>query len=130
MTPEEAGRLLAHAAAFDNRQPSPIAAKAWAAALDDIPLDQDAIDAITTYYSADGTPGERRWLMPFHIRHYRAIARKQRIDAANVVYDGDPDETGPEFTNNLRQLLRTAGDGQLGARTTRQALSDRRPLEL
>jgi hypothetical protein len=130
MTPNEAGQLLAHAAAFDNRQPSPIAAKAWASALHDVPLDQDALDAVSAYYSADGTPGERRWLMPFHVRHYRAQARAERIRAANLVYDGNPLETGAQSISNLRQLIRAAGDGRIGERTARQAIPDRRPLEL
>lgn len=130
MNPLEAADLLAYAAGFDNRQPSIAASQAWSNALQDIPLDQDAFDAVAAYYSADGAPGERRWLMPFHVRHYRGAARAERIRAANVIYDGNPLESGPESVRSLQNLLRAAGDGQFGERTTRQAIPDRRPLEL
>lgn len=128
MNPFEAADLLAYAAAFDNRQPSVAANTAWAEALADIPLDQDTLSAVATYYSADGQPGERRWLMPHHVRHYRAIARNRRIEDANILYEGDPDETPAEFARNLRQLLRAAGDGQL--QPGNQAIPGRQPLEL
>lgn len=131
MNQDEAIDLLARAAAFDNRQPSAAAALAWAAALADIPLDDDALDAVAQYYSAPGSPSERRWIMPFHVRHYRAQARARRISAANVVYLGNPDESGAQSAANLRRMLRAAGDGRIGARTAQQALPpDRRPLEL
>lgn len=56
--------------------------------------------------------------------------RAARIDAANFVYDGDPTESATESLTNRRELLRAAGDGQLGDRSTTQALPTRRPLEL
>ncbi|GAB2696792.1 zinc finger domain-containing protein [Kitasatospora kifunensis] len=130
MNPFEAADLLAYAAAFDNRHPSIAANEAWAKALADIPLDQDVYDAINAYYSEPTEPGQRHWLMPFHVRHYRKIARDQRIDAANVIYDGNPDETGLESAHGLRALIRAAGDGQLGDRPVLQAIPDRRPTEL
>lgn len=130
MNPLEAADLLAYAAAFDNRHASVAANQAWASALADIPLDQDVYDAVNAYYSEPTEPGQRHWLMPFHIRHYRRIARNKRIDAANPVYDGDPGETGVESGHNLRQLVRSAGDGHLGARPVLQVIPERRPLEL
>lgn len=130
MTPLEAADLLAYAAAFDNRHASVAANHAWASALADIPLDQDVYDAVNAYYSEPTEPGQRHWLMPFHVRHYRRIARNKRIDAANVVYDGNPGETGIESGSNLRALIRSAGDGALGARPILQVIPERRPLEL
>ncbi|GAA0704630.1 hypothetical protein GCM10010193_69530 [Kitasatospora atroaurantiaca] len=57
--------------------------------------------------------------------------RAARIEAANVLYDGDPTESPIDSVTNRRELLRAAGDGRLGTRTTQQALpTDRRPLEL
>jgi hypothetical protein len=130
VNPFEAADLLAYAAAFDNRHPSIAANKAWANALADIPLDQDVYDAIDAYYSEPTEPGQRHWLMPYHVRYYRQLARGQRIDAANVAYDGNPDETGLESARSLRELIRRAGDGQLGDRPILQAIPDRRPAEL
>ena len=51
MNPTEAAELLGHAAAFDNRNPSAAAAVAWASALHDIPLDNDAKAAVAAYYT-------------------------------------------------------------------------------
>lgn len=122
MTPDEAKQLLAHAAAFDNRQPSLAAALAWAAALEDVPLDTDALAAVAAYYGAPGEPTERRWLQPHHIRHYRSQARAARIDAAKPMYDGNPDETPEEAIGNLRALVDRAASGQLPPRTIAAAL--------
>jgi len=130
MNPLEAADLLTYAAAFDNRHPSAAANTAWADALRDIPLDQDALAAVAAYYSTPGEPGERRWLMPFHVRHYRKLIREQRIDNAAPIYDGQPHENGLESATHRRALLRNAGDGKLGNRTIRQAIPNRSPLEL
>ena len=42
MTPSEAAQLLGHCAAFDNRTVGKVDARAWAAALHDLPFDEDA----------------------------------------------------------------------------------------
>lgn len=46
------------------------------------------------------------------IREIQAM-RNARIEAANLVYDGDPDETPEESVARRRALIRAAGDGQL-----------------
>jgi hypothetical protein len=122
--PSEAARLLLHAAAFDNRKPSAGAAAAWAAALHDIPLDEDTLGAVARYYGTAATddPNDRRWIQPHHVRFHRAKIREPRIDAAHPVYDGNPLESSNESAANLRALNTAAADGHLGTRTIRQAL--------
>ncbi len=79
MNPSEAMQLLAHAAAFDNRQPSKAAAQAWAAALKDVPLDDDALAAIARYYGTP-TPGDaQKWIQPHHVRAHRKTIRDERL---------------------------------------------------
>ncbi|MEU8473722.1 zinc finger domain-containing protein [Streptomyces hygroscopicus] len=130
MTPDEAVRLLAHAAAFDNRQPSRVAAQAWAAALRDIPLDQDTLDAVAAFYgtvtlddAAKFDPTKRRWLEPHHVRYHRQKIRNARLGEANVMYDGNPDETAIESITNRRALLSAAASGQFPAQAPAAALT-------
>ncbi|MEU1800833.1 hypothetical protein [Streptomyces sp. NPDC019937] len=130
MTPDEAKQLLAHAAAFDNRQPSIVATKAWAAALRDIPLDQDTLDAVAAFYGSttlDGAarfdPTKRRWLEPHHVRHHRQQIRNARLADANVMYEGRPNESGAESIRNRRALLAAAASGQLPPRTPTAAIT-------
>ncbi|MFI9235814.1 hypothetical protein [Streptomyces sp. NPDC053079] len=130
MTPTEAGQLLAHAAAFDNRQPSTIAAKAWASALRDIPLDQDTLDAVAAFYGSttlDGAakfdPTKRRWLEPHHVRHHRQQIRNARLADANALYDGVPGETGAQSIQNMRALTRAAASGQTPPQASRAAIT-------
>ncbi|MET9729633.1 hypothetical protein ABZZ79_02900 [Streptomyces sp. NPDC006458] len=40
--------------------------------------------------------------------------RSERIELANIVYDGDPLETGAESAANIREIIRAAGDGLTG----------------
>lgn len=127
MTPAEAARLLLHAAAFDNRKPSTGAAAAWSAALPDMPLDGDTLNAVAAYYGAAGDPAERRWLQPHHVRHYRGLARVERITAANLRYDGQPGETGAESGVNLRKLITAAGDGKIPARPLHELTTGAQP---
>jgi hypothetical protein len=123
VNPTEAGQLLAHAAAFDNRKPSAAAAIAWSVALKDVPLDQDAIEAIARYYGQPGDdPNERRWLQPHHVRHHRQQIRNERIDAAKPMYDGNPDETPEEAIDNLRSLIDDAATGRLPSRSVSRML--------
>ncbi|MFC5144252.1 hypothetical protein [Streptomyces aureoversilis] len=130
MTPAEALQLLAHAAAFDNRQPSQIAGRAWAAALHDIPLDQDTLDAVAAFYGTntlDGAarfdPTKRRWLEPHHVRHHRQQIRNARLAETNAFYDGTPGETGAESIQNMRALTRSAADGHLPPQGARAAIT-------
>lgn len=130
MNPTEAAQLLLHAAAFDNRKPSLIAAQAWAIALQDVPLDRDTLAAVARYYGTPGDdPDEKRWLHPHHVRYHRNEIRRERITAANLIYDGDPDESPMQSVVSLRQLVQAAGDGVLPPRTVRAALEPAQPRD-
>lgn len=123
MNVEEAKQLLGRAAAFDNRKPSLAAAIAWAAALHDIPLDDDTIAAITTFYGTNTLavsekfdPTKKRWLEPHHVRHHRQQIRNARIATTNAMYGGRPDEIGAESARNLRALYSAVADGRVAPR--------------
>ena len=77
MNPTEAAKVLAKAAAYDNRQATQAAALAWAEALDrDMPV-QDALRIVGEHYRE-----ERAWVMPADInRRWRSLG-KARIEAA------------------------------------------------
>ena len=122
MTPSEAAKLLGHIAAFDKRTVGEVDARAWAAALWDVPLDNDAFAAVARYFgTAPKDPEARRWLEPFHVRSLRSKIREQRIEEANALYPGNPDETSSQFLARRRAQLRQAADGQLPPQP-RQAL--------
>ena len=129
MTPDEAKRLLAHAAAFDNRKPSAAAAHAWAAALYNIPLDADTLGAVARYYSlpASDDPNDKRWIQPHHVRFHRAKIREPRIDASRPVYHGQPLETGAESGQSIRALEQAAASGLIPPRTVREAIDTANP---
>lgn len=115
MTPDDAARLLAACSAFDNRQPSEIAKQAWAAALRDLPLDDDTINAVARFYAAPAAPGEtgRRWIEPHHVRTWRTKIREERLGPTIPAYEpADPDETGSTFAARRRQQLRAIADGR------------------
>ncbi|MEV6180156.1 hypothetical protein [Streptomyces sp. NPDC052015] len=115
MTPDDAARLLAACAAFDNRQPSEIAKQAWAAALRDLPLDSDTFDAVARFYSAPAQPGEsgRRWIEPHHVRTWRTKIRDERLGATIPAYEPPAQpETGSEFTRRRRAQLTAIADGR------------------
>ncbi|MEU6235928.1 hypothetical protein [Kitasatospora sp. NPDC047058] len=125
MDPIEAGTLLAHAAAFDNRKPSAAANRAWADALRDIPLDQDALDAVTRYYgqaapdTAGISPG--RWIQPHHVTALRRQIRAERTpDTDSVIYPAGRIETGAEFVERRRQQLTAIADGRIEPEINRQ----------
>ncbi|MGQ4358523.1 hypothetical protein [Streptomyces sp. SAS_272] len=48
--------------------------------------------------------------------------RAERIEVANIVYDGDPLETGAASAAALREIIRAAGDGLTGPRSIRASL--------
>ncbi|MBK3631604.1 hypothetical protein ACGFNQ_02580 [Streptomyces asoensis] len=48
--------------------------------------------------------------------------RAERIELANVVYDGDPLETGAESAASVRELIRAAADGLTGPSSIRASL--------
>lgn len=123
MTPSEAAKLLAAVAAFDKRTIGEVDARAWAAALNDVPLDADAYGAVARYFGTPPKDGEaRRWLEPHHVKTMRRKIREERIEAANAFYDGNPEETPLDFVARRRQQLQAAGDGRLEPQPVRYAL--------
>lgn len=112
MNPTEAAELLGHAAAFDNRNPSAAAAVAWAAALEDVPLDADAKAAVALYYR---TPPqdlkERLWILPHHIKTLRSKIRSARLE--NFQYEPLPDETPREFVARYRGQVQAIASGRV-----------------
>lgn len=121
MIKKEAAVLLAHAAAFDNRQPSDAAAEAWAAALYDVPLDADAKAAVAAYYTTPPqNPNERLWILPHHVRTLRAKIRNARLE--NFQYEPLPDETTAEYLARYRGQVQAIASGRIAAPTNRPAL--------
>jgi hypothetical protein len=121
MIKKEAAVLLAHAASFDNRQPSEAAAEAWAAALHDVPLDNDAKAAVAAYYTtAPQNPNERLWILPHHVRTLRTKIRNARLE--NFQYEPLPDETVGEYLARYRGQVQAIASGRIAAPTGRLAL--------
>lgn len=136
MNAAEAARLLGHAAAFDNRTVGEASARAWAMALRDIPLDQDTLDAVAAFYgtntldaSARFDPTKRRWIEPHHVRYHRQQIRNSRLNEANVMYAGNPDETPAESIQNRRALISAAASGKVPAQTATKALTTGEPVD-
>ncbi|KUN99527.1 zinc finger domain-containing protein [Streptomyces resistomycificus] len=129
MNPTEAAELLGHAAAFDNRNPSAAAAVAWAAALEDVPLDADAKAAVALYYrTPPQNPNERLWILPHHIRTLRTKIRSARLE--NFQYEPIADETVPEYLARLRGQTQAIASGRIPAPTGRLALEGAPSREL
>jgi len=117
VTPADAAELLTLAAAFDRRTVGEADARAWAAALNAMPLDDDAREAVARHYADTD-----RWLTPAHVRQQRAKIRAERIERANVFDDGRPDETPAQFLARRRALTAAVADGRLEAQTASQAV--------
>jgi hypothetical protein len=116
--------LLGHIAAFDRRTIGEVDARAWAAALNDIPLDPDTLDAVARFFGTAPKDGEsQRWIQPHHVRTIRAGIRADRIAAAHLLHEAAPDETPAQFIAHRRQQLAAAGDGHIPPATIRQALT-------
>lgn len=119
MDPLEAGKLLATAAAFDNRRPSKAANHAWAAALHDLPADPDCFAAVARFYTEPARgddPDGRRWIEPHHVRYYRTKIRSERIPDGAFTYPAlDRDETGAEFVQRRRAQIQAIADGRIEA---------------
>ena len=88
MNPTEAAKVLAKAAAYDNRQATQAAALAWAEALDpDLPL-QDALRIVGEHYR-----DERAWVMPADInRRWRSLGKARLETAVRMGLPAPPDE--------------------------------------
>lgn len=121
MNADEAAELLAHCSGFDNRQPSVAAAKSWAAALHDVPLDRDTRNAVAAYYTTPPqNPNERLWILPHHVRTLRTKIRSARL--ANFQYEPVGDETVPQYLARLRGQTQAIASGRAPAPTGRPAL--------
>lgn len=117
MTPADAAELLTLAAAFDRRTVGEADARAWAAALHAVPLDDDTRAAVARHYADTD-----RWLTPAHVLQQRAKIRADRLDRANVLYEGQPDETGAQSIARRRALLAAVADGRIAPQTATQAV--------
>lgn len=121
MNADQAAQLLAHASGFDNRQPSVAAAQSWAAALHDIPCDQDARDAVAAYYSTPPqNPNERLWILPHHVRTLRSKIRSARLE--NFQYEPLPDETTAQYLARYRSQVQAIASGRAPGPSGRLAL--------
>ena len=106
MNPAEAQVLLSMAAAFDNRKPDPDAARAWAAALDDLRF-EDCRAALIEHYKTSTD-----YLMPVLIRTaVRRIRAKRIADVGDLV--PPPGLSEPETRAWLRETKRRIGDGEM-----------------
>ncbi|MFF5451842.1 hypothetical protein ACFY40_11455 [Streptomyces sp. NPDC012950] len=114
----EAGLLLAHAATFDNRHPSEAANEGWAAALNDVPYDDDARAAVARFYGTPPErPGERLWLQPHHVKSGRLAIRAERLGTTLPGYlPPAVPETGAEFVERRRRQIEAVASGQVPAR--------------
>ena len=122
MNPREAAELLGHCSAFDNRKPSQAAAVAWASALHDIPLDQDAKAAVAAFYSTPPKdPDQKLWILPHHIRTLRAKIRSARLE--NFQYEALPEETPREYLARYRGQVQAIASGRVAPPTARLALT-------
>lgn len=121
MNPREAAELLGHCAMFDNRKPSQGAAIAWAAALHDMPLDDDAKAAVAAYYSTSPKdPDAKLWILPHHVRTLRSKIRSARLE--NFQYEPRPDETVGEYLARYRGQVQAIASGRAAAPAERLAL--------
>ncbi|MBV9023346.1 MAG: hypothetical protein JO362_06035 [Streptomycetaceae bacterium] len=112
MTPADAGKLLAHCAMYDNRQPSRAANMAWSVALKDVPLDQDAFDAVARFYSTPpARPGERLWIQPHDVVTHRKDIRRERL--ANFVFESTSDDDDPFWLSRYRAQLDAVASGRM-----------------
>ena len=105
MKPAEAQVLLSMASAFDNRKPDEYTARAWAAALDGLRL-EDCQEALIEHYKTSTD-----YLMPVMIRTAVKRIRSKRIAEAGDLTPPpglDVDET----REWLREARRRIGDGE------------------
>jgi hypothetical protein len=121
VTPDAAARLLAACAAFDNRQPSEMAKRAWATALNDVPLDQDCFDAVAAFYGTPPQdPSQRLWIQPHNVRTGRSRIRSTRLE--NFQYEPVSDESPAEFLARYKGQVQAIASGAVAAPTGRLAL--------
>lgn len=115
MNPSQAAELLGYCAAFDNRTVGTVDARAWAAALHDVPLDADALAAVARFYGTPpDKPGERLWIKPYDVRAGRLAIRKGRLGETLPAYQAPAElETGSEFIARRRAQLDAVASGRI-----------------
>lgn len=121
MTPDDAARLLAACSAFDNRQPSEIAKRAWASALRKVPLDEDCFEAVARYYATPAKDSGRLWVQPADVIAHRTAIRKERLE--NFVYEPPAGLDDPDYIKRLRSQQYAVGAGQIPAPAKAPALT-------
>ncbi|RPK76384.1 hypothetical protein EES45_23110 [Streptomyces sp. ADI97-07] len=111
----DAAELLGYCAAFDNRTVGKVDATAWAAALHDVPYDDDATAAVARYYgSAPDRAGERLWIQPHHVRAGRLALRQERLGTTLPAYVPPAGlESGAEFIRRRREQLDAVATGRV-----------------
>lgn len=122
MTPGDVGRVLAKAAAFDQRTVGEADVLAWAEVIGDLDA-ADALEAVSRHYGET----DRR-LMPVHIRDQARRVRLERVEAGpecpvctqstlsryhlrhceRIAITVDRAEVVPDLMANLRDSLRRA----------------------
>lgn len=116
MTDEEAIALSKYVAALCPAQRfNEFTPDAWI----DVLGPYDAEDARTAVVAV---ARRQPFISPAEIIDEIRTMRAERIAAANLVYDGDPDAGPVESAKQMRALVRDAGDGQLPPRPIRAAL--------
>lgn len=108
MTPNDAARLLAIAAAYDNRKPDATSAQAWALALDGYRA-EDCQQAIVAHYQTS-----TEWIMPAHVIAAVKKARASRIEDAPPIpipNGFDPDDTAA-YQRILAESRRAQAEGR------------------
>jgi hypothetical protein len=122
MTPDEAQRLLAACAAYDNRQPSQAAKQAWGRALAKIPFDDDCIEAVARYYATPAKDDSRLWIQPADVIKHRAVVRSERLET--FVYEPPPGQLDdPDFIRRLRAQQYAVGSGHVPGPSQAPALT-------
>ncbi|MFD6553759.1 hypothetical protein [Streptomyces sp. NPDC058398] len=121
MTPSEAAQLLGHCAAFDNRTVGKVDARAWSAALNDVPFDDDAVAAVASFYGTPPKdPSQRLWIQPHNVRTGRSRIRAVRLE--NFQYEPLPDETPAEFLARYKGQVQAIASGRVAAPSGQPAL--------
>lgn len=121
MTPSEAAQLLGHCAAFDNRTVGKVDARAWAAALHDVPFDEDAVAAVAAFYGTPPKdPSQRLWIQPHNVRTGRSRIRSVRLE--NFQYEPVADETPAEFLTRYKGQVQAIASGRVAAPSDRPAI--------
>jgi hypothetical protein len=121
VTPDDAARLLAACAAFDNRQPSEVAKRAWSRSLATIPLDDDCFEAVARYYATPAKDGTRLWIQPADVIKHRAALRSERLET--FVYEPPASLDDPNYLRRLRGQQYAVGSGTAPAPSQAPALT-------